>query len=132
MLATLASLSDEGLRDAREHYATLLEARPKPHVLDDATNRALWTGDVALGAAGTGPSELPDQPTASRAFLTGVRNPARQPKPIIKADADRLIATPSGGESPAAWSSNFEVHQIRDEAELVRAAWEFEALSLWM
>jgi len=37
MLATIASLSDEGLRDAREHYATLLEARPKPHVLDDAT-----------------------------------------------------------------------------------------------
>ncbi|MCA1678976.1 MAG: hypothetical protein LC777_08555 [Actinobacteria bacterium] len=37
MLATIASLSDEGLRDAREHYATLLEARPEPHVLDDAT-----------------------------------------------------------------------------------------------
>ena len=37
MLATIASLSDEGLRDAREHYATLLEARPKPYVLDDAT-----------------------------------------------------------------------------------------------
>ena len=37
MLATIASLSDEGLRDAREHYASLLEACPKPHVLDDAT-----------------------------------------------------------------------------------------------
>jgi hypothetical protein len=37
MLPTIASLIDEGLRDAREHYATLLEARPKPHVLDDAT-----------------------------------------------------------------------------------------------
>ncbi len=37
MLATIASLIDEGLHDAREHYATLLEARPKPHVLDDAT-----------------------------------------------------------------------------------------------
>ena len=36
MLATIPSLSEEGLRDAREHYATLLEARPKPHVLDDA------------------------------------------------------------------------------------------------
>ena len=35
--AWLASLSDEGLREAREHYATLLEARPRPHVLDDAT-----------------------------------------------------------------------------------------------
>jgi len=37
MLATIASLSDEGLGDAREHYATLLEARPKLDVLDDAT-----------------------------------------------------------------------------------------------
>jgi hypothetical protein len=37
MLATIASLSDEGLRDAREHYATLLEASPKPHVPNDAT-----------------------------------------------------------------------------------------------
>jgi hypothetical protein len=37
MLATIASLINEGLCDAREHYATLLEARPKPHVLDDAT-----------------------------------------------------------------------------------------------
>jgi hypothetical protein len=30
-------LIDEGQRDAREHYVTLLEARSKPHVLDDAT-----------------------------------------------------------------------------------------------
>jgi hypothetical protein len=37
MLPTIASLIDEGLRDGREHYATLLEARPKPYVLDDAT-----------------------------------------------------------------------------------------------
>ena len=37
MLPTIASLIDEGLRDAREHYATLLEARPKAYVLDDAT-----------------------------------------------------------------------------------------------
>jgi hypothetical protein len=36
MLPMIASLIDEGLRDGREHYATLLEARPKPHVLDDA------------------------------------------------------------------------------------------------
>jgi hypothetical protein len=33
----IASLIDGGLRDGREHYATLLEARPKPYVLDDAT-----------------------------------------------------------------------------------------------
>jgi len=37
MLPTIASLIDEGLRDGREHYATLLEARPRPYVLDDAT-----------------------------------------------------------------------------------------------
>jgi hypothetical protein len=37
VLPTIASLIDEGLRDGREHHTTLLEARPKPHVLDDAT-----------------------------------------------------------------------------------------------
>ena len=37
MLPTIASLIDEGLRDGREHYATLLEARPRRYVLDDAT-----------------------------------------------------------------------------------------------
>jgi len=37
MLSTIAMLIDEGLSDGREHYAQLLEARPKPHVLDDAT-----------------------------------------------------------------------------------------------
>jgi hypothetical protein len=37
MLATIASLIDGGLSDAREHYAMLLKARPKPYVLDDAT-----------------------------------------------------------------------------------------------
>ncbi|MCA1680475.1 MAG: hypothetical protein LC777_16750, partial [Actinobacteria bacterium] len=37
MLATIARLTDEGLKDAREQYATLLRARPKPYVLDDAT-----------------------------------------------------------------------------------------------
>jgi hypothetical protein len=36
MLATIAHLIDEGLTDAREQYATLLQARPKPWVLDDA------------------------------------------------------------------------------------------------
>jgi hypothetical protein len=28
-ISMLATLSDEGLRDGREHYATLLEARPQ-------------------------------------------------------------------------------------------------------
>jgi hypothetical protein len=37
MLATIASLIDGGLADARGHYAMLLKARPKPFVLDDAT-----------------------------------------------------------------------------------------------
>jgi len=37
MLATIAGLTDEGLKEAREQYATLLRARPKPYVLDDAT-----------------------------------------------------------------------------------------------
>jgi hypothetical protein len=37
MLATIASLIDGGLSDAREHDAMLLKARPKPYVLDDAT-----------------------------------------------------------------------------------------------
>jgi hypothetical protein len=36
-LPTIAMPVDGGLRDAREHYATLLEAKPTPHVLDDAT-----------------------------------------------------------------------------------------------
>ncbi|MGI8413875.1 MAG: hypothetical protein ACR2QA_15570 [Solirubrobacteraceae bacterium] len=36
-LPVIASLIDGGLRDGREHHATLLEARPKPYVLDDAT-----------------------------------------------------------------------------------------------
>ncbi len=37
MLGTVASLIDGGLVDGREQYATLLQARPKPYVLDDAT-----------------------------------------------------------------------------------------------
>ncbi len=37
LFATIASLIDGGLADAREHYARLLRARPKPFVFDDAT-----------------------------------------------------------------------------------------------
>jgi len=37
MLPTIANMIDEGLADAREHYAKLLQARLKPHVLDDST-----------------------------------------------------------------------------------------------
>jgi len=36
MLPTIARLIDEGLADTSEQYATMLEARPKPWVLDDA------------------------------------------------------------------------------------------------
>jgi hypothetical protein len=37
MLPTIAGIIDRGLADAEEHYATLLPARDKPYVLDDAT-----------------------------------------------------------------------------------------------
>jgi len=41
-LPVIASLIDGGLRDGREHYAALLEARPKPYVLDDAPGTSKW------------------------------------------------------------------------------------------
>jgi len=37
MLPTIAGIIDGELADAEEHYATLLQVRDKPHVLDDAT-----------------------------------------------------------------------------------------------
>jgi hypothetical protein len=36
-LATIATLIDQGLGDAREHYATLFAAQPDPHAFDHAT-----------------------------------------------------------------------------------------------
>ena len=36
MLPTIAGIVDGELADAEEHYATLLQVRDKPHVLDDA------------------------------------------------------------------------------------------------
>ena len=33
----IASMIDTALDDTREHFATLIEARERPHVLDDAT-----------------------------------------------------------------------------------------------
>lgn len=36
-LPLIAGMIDGMLQDAQEHYATLQEARPRPHVLDDAT-----------------------------------------------------------------------------------------------
>ena len=37
MLHTIAGIIDGELADDEEHYATLLQVRDKPHVLDDAT-----------------------------------------------------------------------------------------------
>jgi len=37
MLPTIAGIVDGELADAEEHYATLLQVRNKPYVLDDAT-----------------------------------------------------------------------------------------------
>lgn len=37
MLPVIATAIDGGLESAREQYEILLEARPKPYVLDDAT-----------------------------------------------------------------------------------------------
>jgi len=36
-LALIGSMIDGMLQDAEEHYHTLLQASPKPHVLDDYT-----------------------------------------------------------------------------------------------
>lgn len=36
-LPLIGGMIDGMLRDAKEHYATLQEARPRPHVLDDVT-----------------------------------------------------------------------------------------------
>ena len=49
MLPTIARLIDEGLADTSEQYTTLLEARPKPWVLDDALiNRSKRVNGEAL------------------------------------------------------------------------------------
>ncbi len=49
MLPTIARLIDEGLADTSEQYTTLLEARSKPWVLDDALiNRSKRVNGEAL------------------------------------------------------------------------------------
>ncbi len=85
--------------------------------------RAFWTGDVAIRGAGSGISELPDEPVRFEGTLTGLRNPARQPRLTIRADGDRIVAKLSGGQIPAAWGADFEIEHIRDEEGLVRADW---------
>ena len=59
MLPTLARLIDEGLADTSEQYATLLEARPKPWVLDDALiNRSKRVNGEALAWCGVYDQQL--------------------------------------------------------------------------
>jgi hypothetical protein len=45
-LSTIAMLTDDGLRDAQAHYETLLQARPKPYLLDDATIARVRRGNA--------------------------------------------------------------------------------------
>jgi hypothetical protein len=59
MLATIASLSDEGLRDAREHYATLLESRLNRMCLttrlsrgSSASTASAWSGVIRNTSTG--------------------------------------------------------------------------------
>jgi hypothetical protein len=40
-LPLIGSMIDGMFQDAEEHYQTLLQASPKPHVLDDYTSRTL-------------------------------------------------------------------------------------------
>lgn len=84
---------------------------------------AFWTGDVAIRGSGPGISEFPEEPVRFQGMLTGLRNPARQPRLTIRADVDRIVAKLSGGQIPAAWGADFEVEHIRDEEGLVRADW---------
>lgn len=54
MLPTIAHLIDEGRADTSEQYETLLEARPKPWVLDDALiNRSRRVNGERLSGAAT-------------------------------------------------------------------------------
>jgi hypothetical protein len=52
-LATIATLIDEGLRDAREHYATLFAAQPDPHALDNARSPAYSASTPTASRAAT-------------------------------------------------------------------------------
>lgn len=85
---------------------------------------ALWTGALALRAP-SGISELPQEPVHLVGSLAGVRNPARQPQLSIRADGERAVATLSGDQIPAAWSSGIEIERVRDEFGLVQADWPF-------
>ena len=59
MLPTLARLIDQGLTDTQEQYETLLQARPKPWVLDDATiNRSKRVNGEALEWCGVYDQQL--------------------------------------------------------------------------
>jgi hypothetical protein len=59
MLPMIARMIDEGLADTREQYATLLEARSKPWVLDDAlVNRSKRVNGEALEWCGVYDQQL--------------------------------------------------------------------------
>ena len=59
MLPTIARMIDEGLADTSEQYTTLLEARPKPWVLDDAlVNRSKRVNGEALEWCGVYDQQL--------------------------------------------------------------------------
>jgi glutathione S-transferase len=59
MLPTIARLIDQGLTDTTEQYETLLKARPKPWVLDDATiNRSKRVNGEALEWCGVYDQQL--------------------------------------------------------------------------
>ena len=51
-LPLIGSMIDGMLQDAEEHYQTLLQASPKPHVLDDYTVGRVFEGrSVAVRGA---------------------------------------------------------------------------------
>jgi hypothetical protein len=90
---------------------------------------AFWTGDLALREV-DGISEFPEEPVHFVGTLVGVRNPARQPQLRIRADIHQAVATLSGHDIPAAWSSGFEIERVRDESGLLQADWTFGDLGI--
>ncbi|MEA2232348.1 MAG: hypothetical protein QOD83_2164 [Solirubrobacteraceae bacterium] len=68
ILPTIARMIDQGLTDTQEQYETLLEARPKPWVLDDAlvNGQSASTAKRSSGAAATTNSSNAGSASASR------------------------------------------------------------------
>jgi hypothetical protein len=89
----------------------------------------LWTGDLALREV-PGISEFPEEPVHFVGTLAGVRNPSLQAQLSIRADVQRAVAKLSGDHIPAAWSSGFEIEQVRDESGLLQADWTLGATAV--